>query len=189
LIVILISIDQFRWHWFARTEYLPRLGSHLPKALTNQSPIAMKPDRTRSQERILQLLQQLDRAISAQDIYAELRTRDRAVGLATVYRALEGLKLEGSVQGRTLPTGESLYSCVQADRHHCLHCQESIPIDECPVEQLETKLEALHQFKIYYHTLEFFGVCLTCVATAPDNGDDPVIHQHHTHDRSKQGTA
>jgi Fur family transcriptional regulator, ferric uptake regulator len=155
----------------------------------------MKSDRTRSQERILQLLKQFDRAISAQDIYVELRTRDRGVGLATIYRALESLKLEGSIQCRLLPTGESLYSCVQADRHHltCLHCGQSIPIDECPVEQLENRLESLHRFKIYYHTLEFFGVCVAC---APSEVEDPIdrclvdrSHHHHSHDRSKQGFA
>jgi Fur family transcriptional regulator, ferric uptake regulator len=150
----------------------------------------MKADRTRSQERILQLLKQLDRGISAQDIYVELRTRNQTVGLATVYRALESLKLEGGVQCRTLPTGESLYSCVQADRHHltCLHCGESIPIDECPVEQLEQKLESLHQFRIYYHTLEFFGVCLTCASTEVDNHPENRLahsHHHHSHDRAE----
>jgi Fur family transcriptional regulator, ferric uptake regulator len=146
--------------------------------------------RTRSQDRILQLLKQFDRGISAQDIYVELRTRNQNVGLATVYRALESLKLEGSVQGRTLSTGESLYSCVQADRHHltCLHCGQSIPIDECPVEQLEDRLELLHQFKIYYHTLEFFGVCLTCAPTEVNNNDEDRVthsHHHHSHDRSE----
>ena len=140
--------------------------------------------RTRSQERILQLLKQFDRGMSAQDIYVELRTQNQAMGLATVYRALESLKLEGIVQGRTLSTGESLYSCVQVDRHHltCLHCGESIPINECPVEQLEHKLESIHQFKIYYHTLEFFGVCLTCAPIAVNNYSEnspPHLHHHH----------
>jgi Fur family transcriptional regulator, ferric uptake regulator len=152
----------------------------------------MKSDRTRSQERILQLLKQFDRGISAQDIYVELRTHDRGVGLATIYRALESLKLDGSIQCRTLPTGESLYSCVQADRHHltCLHCGQSIPIDECPVEQLEDKLQTLHRFKIYYHTLEFFGICVTCAPTAATDLEDRCqvmrLHQHHDHDRPKQ---
>jgi Fur family transcriptional regulator, ferric uptake regulator len=152
----------------------------------------MKSDRTRSQERIIQLLKQFDRGISAQDIYSELRTSNQAVGLATVYRGLESLKLAGIVQCRTLSTGESLYSCVQADKHHltCLHCGSSIPIDECPVEQLEQRLEALHRFKIYYHTLEFFGVCLTCSPAAVDNHDENSVthsHHHHSHDRSEQG--
>ncbi|NET58067.1 MAG: transcriptional repressor [Symploca sp. SIO2E6] len=125
----------------------------------------MKPQRTRSQEHILRLLNQLNRAISAQDIYVELRKRGNGIGLATVYRSLEALKLGGAVQVRTLPSGESLYSSVKTDQHHltCLDCGESIPINECPVHQLETKLQTTHQFKIYYHTLEFFGLCDRCV--------------------------
>jgi Fur family transcriptional regulator, ferric uptake regulator len=148
----------------------------------------MKSDRTRSQERILQLLKQFDRGISAQDIYIELRARDRGVGLATIYRSLESLKLEGSVQGRTLSTGESLYSSVQADRHHltCLQCGQSIPIDECPVEELESRLQSLHQFKIYYHTLEFFGVCTNCMPLDLAEAAPTECHtaHHHNHDRS-----
>jgi Fur family transcriptional regulator, ferric uptake regulator len=124
----------------------------------------MKVVLTRSQDRILQLLKQMQRSVSAQDIYVELRNRSQGVGLATVYRALDVLKLAGVVQARTLASGESLYSSAQEDRHHltCLHCQESIPILECPVHQLEAEFQANHQFRIYYHTLEFFGVCKNC---------------------------
>lgn len=124
----------------------------------------MRTQRTRSQERILNLLISLNRGVSAQDIYVELRNRDQSMGLATVYRSLEALKLEGSVQVRTLGNGESLYSSVQRDQHHltCLNCGASIAIDECPVHQLESELEGSHQFKIYYHTLEFFGLCDRC---------------------------
>lgn len=124
----------------------------------------MKSQRTRSQERIYQLLKSLNRAVSAQELYVELRQRSENIGLATVYRALDALKLEGSVQVRTLPTGESLYSSVQADQHHltCVNCGQSIPVNECPVHDLEDKLEKSHRFKVYYHTLEFFGLCDRC---------------------------
>ena len=123
----------------------------------------MKTERTRSQERILKLLKTLNRAISAQDIYIELRSSQN-IGLATIYRALEALKLEGVVQVRTLASGESLYSLVQQDKHHltCLQCRQSILIDECPVHELETQLHNFHKFKIFYHTLEFFGLCHQC---------------------------
>ena len=120
--------------------------------------------RTRNQERILTLLQTLNRAISAQDIYVQLRNGSQSIGLATVYRALEALKLEGVVQVRTLASGESLYSSVQQDKHHltCLQCGKSIPINECPVHELEIQLHQFHKFKIFYHTLEFFGLCNQC---------------------------
>ena len=120
--------------------------------------------RTRSQERIFNLLESLNRAISAQDIYVELRNRNQTIGLATVYRSLEALKLEGVVQVRTLASGESLYSRVQQDKHHltCLQCGKCIPIHQCPVHELETQLHQSHKFKIFYHTLEFFGLCNQC---------------------------
>ena len=124
--------------------------------------------RTRSQDQILKILTECDRPISAQDLYLETRNRGKGVGLATVYRALEALKLEGLVQVRTLINGESLYSTVQDDRHHltCLQCGDSIPINDCPVHELEEKLNQSYQFKIYYHTLEFFGLCTACQPTS-----------------------
>lgn len=127
----------------------------------------MKPRRTRSQTQIYQVLQGLDQPISAQDLYIELRNHNLNTGLATVYRALEALKLEGSVQVRTLPSGESLYSLSQEDKHHltCLRCGESVTIEECPVHALETHLNESHKFKIFYHTLEFFGLCGACQNT------------------------
>lgn len=124
----------------------------------------MKAQRTRSQDRILNMLKTINRSVSAQEIYIELRNRNQNMGLATVYRALEALKLEGAVQVRTLGSGESLYSTVKQDKHHltCLQCGASIPIDQCPVHELENQLQQVHQFKIFYHTLEFFGLCDRC---------------------------
>lgn len=124
----------------------------------------MKAHRTRSQERILTLLKAVNQAVSAQDIYSELRKTGQTIGLATVYRSLEALKLEGVVQARTLPTGESLYTSTHDDRHHltCLRCGSSIPIHECPVHDLEEQLHRSYQFKIHYHMLEFFGLCTQC---------------------------
>jgi Fur family transcriptional regulator, ferric uptake regulator len=124
----------------------------------------MKTQRTRSQKRILTLLQSLKCSISAQDLYIELRNRQQDMGLATVYRSLEALKLQGEVQVRTLANGESEYSLIKSDRHHltCVNCGTSIAIDECPVHNLEQQLETSHTFKVYYHTLEFFGLCEKC---------------------------
>lgn len=120
--------------------------------------------RTRSQANIVHVLKSLSHPISAQDLYVEMKNRDLALGLATVYRNLEALKLEGEVQVRQLPSGEAVYSLVHQDQHHltCVNCGQSFPIDQCPVHDLEKKLEVSYQFKVYYHTLEFFGLCDLC---------------------------
>ena len=124
----------------------------------------MKAQRTRSQQKVIEVLQELKKAISAQELYLELRNRKQNMGLATVYRSLEALKLQGELQVRLLPNGESVYSSVNRDRHHltCVNCNTSIAIEQCPVHQLEEQLEASHKFKVYYHTLEFFGLCDRC---------------------------
>lgn len=134
----------------------------------------MPLQRTRSQDKVLRQLQQLNHEISAQDLYVALREAKAPLGLATVYRALEALKLGGEVQARLLNTGETLYSLAQRDRHHltCLQCGTSIPIndDECPVHALESQLQASAKFEIYYHTLEFFGLCAPCQVQQSHSG-------------------
>jgi Fur family transcriptional regulator, ferric uptake regulator len=124
----------------------------------------MKAKLTRSQEQILHLLQKMNQAISAQGIYTELRGDRQKIGLATVYRSLEALKLQGLVKSLTLPNGEAVYSVMPADKHHlnCLNCGVSLPIDSCPVHELGAQLHQAHNFQIYYHTLEFFGLCPLC---------------------------
>lgn len=128
--------------------------------------------RTRNQEKILNALKGFSQPISAQDLYIEMRQDGVTMGLATVYRSLDALKLEGAVQMRTLPSGESVYSLPQEDRHHltCLQCGNTIAIDECPVHELEEQLHQSHHFRIFYHTLEFFGLCPKCQDRVP------VIH-------------
>lgn len=124
----------------------------------------MTHQRTRNQNRILALLNGSRRSLSAQAVYQEFLKQNQRIGLATVYRSLESLKRDGLVQMRTLANGEGVYSSVQDDRHHltCVECGESLLIQECPVHALEERLQERHHFKIYYHTLEFFGICQHC---------------------------
>jgi Fur family transcriptional regulator, ferric uptake regulator len=120
---------------------------------------------TRHQQGLLDYLKQSSGTlVSAQDLYLALRGLGQGMGLATVYRSLDVLKREGLIQVRLLPSGESVYSMMQHDRHHltCLQCGVIVPIDACPVHHLEEQLSVSHRFKINYHLLEFFGLCEGC---------------------------
>ncbi|MBV9389467.1 MAG: transcriptional repressor [Chroococcidiopsidaceae cyanobacterium CP_BM_ER_R8_30] len=127
-------------------------------------PESTKDSLTRSQAQVLKLMQHLDCAVSAQELFTMLRNQHQNIGLATVYRTLKALTLRGIVQLRTSTNGESLYSLVEQDTHHltCLNCGQSFPLKECPVHELEANLRSSQAFKIYYHTLEFFGLCSLC---------------------------
>ncbi len=124
----------------------------------------MKTGLTKYQKKIIKLLEKLDTQISAQSLYIKLRSSNPHVGLATVYRSLETLKKLGLVQSRTKLNGESLYSLVDRERHYvtCVNCGESVPLDFSPIKEIEDQLYLSLPFKIFYHTLEFYGLCPLC---------------------------
>jgi Fur family transcriptional regulator, ferric uptake regulator len=124
------------------------------------------PKLTRSQQAVLDLLKNVPKAIAAQDVFMMLR-QTRSIGLATVYRSLEVLKVQGLVKCAIGQQGEALYSLIGRDIHcmTCLHCHQSMPLDRCPLSALEQNLQSTQPFRIYYHTLEFFGICPTCQNT------------------------
>ncbi|MGI0495188.1 Fur family transcriptional regulator [Alkalinema pantanalense CENA528] len=134
---------------------------------SSQESATPSPRLTHNQQAVLDLLHQQADALSAQALYGLLRER-QAIGLATVYRALETLKLYGLIKSRTGANGQALYSPAVSDQHYltCLQCGQSFPLDHCPVQELETHLQPSVPFKVYYHTLEFFGLCEPCVQKA-----------------------
>ncbi|MEL7510374.1 MAG: Fur family transcriptional regulator [Cyanobacteria bacterium J06554_1] len=118
---------------------------------------------TRAQTAVLKALRQQPEPISAQTLYTLIKEHQR-IGLATVYRALDVLKRMGRVQHRVTLAGETLYSAVEHDRHYmtCLDCGQSFPLDTCPLQGLAFSLQHSNSFTVYYHTLEFFGLCEPC---------------------------
>ncbi len=120
---------------------------------------------TPRQATVFNLLKTLKQEVSAQTLYAELRGHQQCLGLATVYRALKHLQLQGIVQTRSLPNGELVYSPVSEDRHYvtCVKCGTSVPLEHCPVNEPLLPKAITPRFKIFYHTLEFFGLCSPCL--------------------------
>ena len=119
---------------------------------------------THSQRQIHTLLSQADGAMTAQAIYQRFQTQQKSMGLATVYRALRTLQIKGLVQARAQPNGEWVYTLTTEDCHYltCLNCGASMPVEECPIHAFEEKLAQTSQFQVFYHTLEFFGLCPPC---------------------------
>jgi Fur family ferric uptake transcriptional regulator len=122
---------------------------------------------TKNQQNILQVLKQLKEEITAQDLYINLKEKDFKIGLATVYRTLKYLHLQGIIQERITPNGESLYELIKNSHHHhlnCVNCGRSSLLKEdfCPINEQLTNWCQSQNFKLYYHTLEFFGLCEIC---------------------------
>ncbi len=124
---------------------------------------------TKNQKIILQILTSINQEITAQELYIKSRDNNSKIGLATVYRTLKTLHLQGLIQERNNLNGESLYSLIEENHHHnhhfnCINCGESVVLkqDFCPIDNIFNQWCSSQKFKLYYHTLEFFGICETC---------------------------
>ena len=107
---------------------------------------------------------------SAQQIFEDLHSQGHRVGLATVYRSLQGLAEDGRVDTLRSSDGESLYrSCTSNHHHHHLVCREcgfTEEIEQSQIESWVTSVAQAHGFAGVEHSLELFGTCSSCQAEA-----------------------
>jgi Fur family ferric uptake transcriptional regulator len=118
------------------------------------------------QQPLLQLLQQTDGELSAQELHQRLRATRHSTGLATVYRVLKQLQQAGLVRCRKLPSGEAVYAPVDRDEHHltCVKCGHLQALPLCPMSSGSLGLGAvlLQGFRPLFHTFEIHGLCRRC---------------------------
>ena len=108
-----------------------------------------------------------DGFVSAQALHASMRTAERPIGLATVYRALADLAAEGEID-HLQQGAEALYRACSSGRHHhhliCRNCGHTVEIDAEPVEEWARGVAAANGFTDPEHVVDIFGTCADCVA-------------------------
>jgi len=108
--------------------------------------------------------------ISAQGLHSRLRDKGSPIGLATVYRALADLAVEGEADSLQSPEGESLYrACTSGHHHHliCRNCGLTVEIEADSVEQWARAVAARNGFTQAQHVVDVFGLCARCTAASP----------------------
>jgi Fur family transcriptional regulator, ferric uptake regulator len=134
---------------------------------------------TRQAAALVAALDNLPGFCSAQQIHAELRRRGEHIGLTTVYRHLQVLSEEGSVDAIRDDSGETLYrQCGTSAHHHhltCRNCGKSVEVEGRAVEQWAERVARDAGFTDVGHTVELFGLCPDCAvlgkARFPDRLD------------------
>ena len=121
---------------------------------------------TRAQRAVLSALAFDDTFRSAQDIHARLRDGDSAVGLTSVYRALQALADAGVVDVVRTTTGELTYRRCDSDEHHhhlvCATCGATVEVESPEIERWVADVARAHGYEVASHTLEVTGTCRAC---------------------------
>jgi Fur family ferric uptake transcriptional regulator len=113
---------------------------------------------------ILEELKMADCHVTADEVYKMVRARLPRISLGTVYRNLEILSRLGMIQKLEIGGMQKRFDGNTRDHYHlrCLRCGR---IEDAPMEPqtvLEASVEALTDYKILGHRLEFIGLCFTC---------------------------
>jgi Fur family ferric uptake transcriptional regulator len=121
---------------------------------------------TRQAEALAVALERMPGFSSAQQIHAELRNQGEQVGLTTVYRHLQVLSEDGTVDTIRDTGGETLYRRCRTDTHHhhltCRKCGTSVEVEGRAVERWAEQVAAEAGFTDIGHTVELFGFCPAC---------------------------
>jgi Fur family ferric uptake transcriptional regulator len=120
---------------------------------------------TRQRSAVWAALEEATDFQSAQQLHARLRQGGDGVGLATVYRTLQSLAEDGSVDVLRSADGEAMYRRCSTGHHHhltCRRCRRTVEVDSVAVERWARTTAEENGFADVEHVVEVFGTCREC---------------------------
>ena len=120
--------------------------------------------RTRQKEAILEVLRSTTSHPTADWVYDEVKKEIPNISLGTVYRNLRVLCQLGEVLELVLCGSLTRFDARSDNHYHfrCVKCGQVFDVDEPVNTEMDKTAARRTGFKIKYHRLEFYGLCLEC---------------------------
>lgn len=109
--------------------------------------------------RILELLEEDQAHLSAEDIYRKLIDAGEEVGLATVYRVLTQFEQAGICIRHNFEEGHAVYELTPSDHHDhmvCLDTGDVIEFTDDLIEERQKILATEHGYEIIDHSMVLY---------------------------------
>ncbi len=120
---------------------------------------------TKKRRLLLSILQTQNKPMTAEELL-EQSNPILPMNLSTIYRTLN-IFTENGILSKTLrKDGKAYFALAKHDHTHhliCTVCQKIIPIEHCPLQELQEDLQQKTGFHITGHLLEFCGICADCL--------------------------
>jgi Fe2+ or Zn2+ uptake regulation protein len=140
--------------------------------------------RLTSQRRtVLEVLDQSESHLDAEEVYQRAKEQDPNISLATVYRTLTTLRELGLVHQRHLTRDEQRHSYEIADRQHyhfsCVECGRVIEFDTPLMVQIQDQLASEIGAEVIQARLYLEGYCRECLRRSNRNADATKEAERH----------
>lgn len=122
--------------------------------------------RTRTRHALHEILAQAKKPVSVPELLGIFAKRKLPVNKTTIYRELEIYKQNDLVLELQFGEDQKRYELNQEHHHHfiCRKCSKVIDIQlYIDLQKEEKRLAHKHQVQIQQHSLEFFGLCASCL--------------------------
>lgn len=121
---------------------------------------------TRHRNEILELLEQSESPLTAEQIFISLKQKSASINLSTVYRSLYTFTSKNLVvKSNRVDDGKTRYELNHTEhKHHlfCVGCHKLISIEDCPMGELQKLIKKKIDFDVTGHNLEIYGYCHDC---------------------------
>jgi len=113
------------------------------------------------------LLENIQKHLSAEDVYEIVKKKHPEIGMATVYRTLDLLVELGILQKMNFGDGKTRFELNDENVHHhhhliCLSCGKVLEFELDLLDDLEERIAKKTDFDIVDHKLKFYGYCSDC---------------------------
>lgn len=122
--------------------------------------------RTKQRDAIEDVLSESQDFQSARQIHLALANSGSNIGLATVYRNLQGMTEAKIVEAIRSEDGEFLYKLCDTVAHHhhlvCRECGKTIDVADDKFERWVEEIAKSYGFTEVEHSADMFGLCAQC---------------------------
>lgn len=120
---------------------------------------------TKKREILIDIIKKENKPLTATNLYDICKEKNIPINLSTIYRFLNDLLNNNILIKEIRQDKNSYYEFnTKKHKHHiiCEKCHKEVPLDICPLNQLENQILSSTGYKITSHTLEFRGICKEC---------------------------
>jgi Fur family ferric uptake transcriptional regulator len=115
---------------------------------------------------ILHIFLNIDKHLTANELYRIVQKKYPKVGYATIYRTLRLLRESGLCRELKFEDGTARHEHLYGHQHHdhliCTKCGRFVEVVDSEIERLQEKLAKQHGFYPERHRMELYGVCRKC---------------------------